>query len=375
MPLSLPALSDLRAQFRGNFAARVPGFDQTLRRSVTGVFSDMLAGAVYLCCRALGWVSRQLFFDSAEAPYLDRKAADYGIVRAAAVLAGGNCIFTGTATTPIPAGTTVQTTDQTLQFTTQAAGTIATGGTVSVPIVCTTAGAAGNLAAGAVLNLVSAISGVQPQAAVDGNGLSGGTDAQSDASLRSQSLARIQEPPQGGAATDFWQWAKNSGIPTRAWVFPLNRGAGSCDVTFTIDTRVNPVPLAADLAAVQSYIAALSPVIGSYQVFAPTADALAITIRGLNPGDTATKAAVQAALMALVATVPPGGASCGDGITQPVQTGALFPTQVPGMLYLSMIQAAIDSAADIQSYDLVAPSADVAFAAGHLPAPPVVTFE
>ena len=64
----------------------------------------------------------------------------------------------------------------------------------------------------------------------------------------------------------------------------------------------------------------------------------------------------------------------GDGVTIALQSTALFPLQVPGTLFLSMIEAAIDSVGTIKSYDLVSPAADVTFASGHLPAQPSVTF-
>ena len=381
MPLSLPSLASLRTQFRANFAARLAGFDAALQRSAAGVFSDMAAGGIFSGFRSLNWQSRQLFIDSAEAPYLDRRLANYGLTRIAGSTASGGVVFSGTAGIVIPAGTALiaagsltDSNGNALQFVTGAAGTIGGGGTVDIAVSASGPGSVGNLAAATPLTLVGAIAGVLPQAVVDGSGLSGGSNSESDASFRARGLARIQNPPQGGAGGDFWQWARNSGVPTRAWVYPLNRGVGSCDVTFTIDTRSNPIPLSGDIATVQAAINAAAPVIGSYNVYAPTADALTINVHNMVPNTTANPAAVTAALVARCARVPPGGASYGDGVTEALTTGALFPLQTPGTLYLSQIEAAIDSAASLLSYDLTLPSADVTFASGHLPATPTVTF-
>jgi uncharacterized phage protein gp47/JayE len=380
MPLSLPTLPTLRSTFRANFAARLAGFDAALSTTVAGVISDMLGGGIWAGFRGLGWLSRQMFIDSAEAGYLDRRLSPYGLARLQGTVAAGNVIFSGTngivipQNTPlVPPGALTDSNGNALQFTTQASGTISSG-TVTLAVAASGPGTAGNLPAASPLTLVNAIAGVLPQAVLDGSGTNGGTNSESDASFRTRGLARIQSPPQGGAGSDFWAWARASGIPTRAWVFPLNRGTGTCDVAFTIDTRVNPIPLSADLTAVQAAVVAAAPVIGSYQAFAPAADALTITIHGMVPSDATTKAAVTAALVALCASVPPGGATYGDGVTVSLQTGALFPLQVPGTLFLSMIEDAIDNAAIIQSYDLAAPSADVTFATGHLPAVPTVTF-
>ena len=374
MPLSIPTRASLQQQILADIQARVPGADTTLRRSTLVIMAYVWAGSLWLAYRFIVWLSKQLFIWSCESDYLDRKVNVYGITRTAASSAAGGAIFAGTPGLVIPLGTVVQTSDASQQFITQAAGTIAVGGTVDVSVLASTPGAAGNLVAGAPLILTTAIAGVQPAAAVDGSGFSGGIDQEADAALRTRGLARIQQPPQGGAGTDFWAWARASGIPTRAWVFPLNRGPGTCDVTFTIDTRENPIPLSADLTAVLNYIEPLAPVIGDYECFAPVADTQAVTIANMTPSGSDTQALVTAALVALYASVPPGGATYGDGVTEPLTNGALFPVQTPGKLYISQIEAAIESVGTIISYDLTAPASDVTFATGHLPAAPTVTY-
>lgn len=375
MPFSLPTLPDLRGQDRANFAARLLGADQTARRSMLNITADVIAGGIFAGLRALGWLSRQIFIDSAEAPYLDRLGANYGMVRIAATAAAGSATFSGVSGTVIPSGTQVQSSDGTQFYETIAPGTISGGGSGTVVIVlqASVAGSAGNQSASAPLQLAQAIAGVQPIAVVTSGGLTGGADLESDAGFRARVQARIQQPPQGGAAIDFWQWARASGIPTRAWVFPLNRGAGTCDVSFMIDTRIDPVPLSADLANVLNYIQARAPVVGDFETFALVQDAQSVTIHGLNPGDSTTQSEVTAALLALYASVPPGGATFGDGVTQPLQN-ALFPILTSGTLDLSQIEAAIESVGTIISYDLVSPSGDVTFAKGHLPGPPTVAY-
>lgn len=372
MPLSIPTLADLRTQNRANFAARLTGADTTLRRAVTAVLADLCAYPLYAAYRGLVWVSRQLFADSAESPYLDRMGAEYGIVRAQATASVLAVDVTFTQAATLGAGTVLQTSDLTQGF---AVVTTASGspGTSAVNVTAQTPGSAGNLAPGALLTLTTAIAGITPTAQV-ASVVTEGTDQESNASLAARIIARKQNPPQGGAGADFWAWARGSGVPTRAWVSPLVRGAGSINIPFVIDTRPDNIPLTADVNAVAAAVQAAAPVIGSYLVYAPTADALSITISNLVPNTAATQAAIVAQLNALIASVPPGGTYFGDGVTVALTTGALFPIQVPGTLYLSMIHAAIEAAGGIGSYDLTAPSADVIFANGHLPAPPTIVF-
>jgi uncharacterized phage protein gp47/JayE len=373
MPLNLPSMSTLQTQTAAGFAARLSGADTTLRFGVLAIAAKIIAGGQFAGFRSQAWLSRQLLISSAEAPYLDRRLADYGLSRSPPTQAGGTATFTGTNGYAIPANAVLQDSTQKLNFATQAAGSISSG-SVTLPVLSLGAGAAYNLAAGAPLTLTSAIAGINPTGNVTAAGLTGGNDQESDASFRARGLARIQDPPQGGAATDLWQWARNSGVPTRAWVYPRNDGPGTAAVTFVIDTRSNIVPLAGDLSTVQTYVEALAPVVGGYFFYAPAADPLSVTIHGMVPNDAATQAAVVAAIDALVATVPPGGAAFGDGVTIALQSTALFPKQVPGTLFASMIEAAIDSVGTIASYDLVSPASDVTYAPGHLPAPPSVTF-
>ena len=384
MPLNIPSFSDLRAQAVANLAARVPGADATLARATLPVIGNVVGAVAWAAYRALGWVSKQFFVVSAEAPYLDRRLGEVNLPRIQATVAAGNVVFSGVAGTLIPLATLVATADGAWSYVTAAAATIGGGGTISVGVTAQAAGSAGNQVAGAVLNVVTAIASVQATATVDTAGITGGTDPELDAAYRVRGLARLGQPPQGGAASDFLAWAKASGVPTRAWVLPLNRGPGTVDVAFTIDSRADNIPLAADVTAVQAAVNAAKPVIADCVVLAPTPDALAITVHGLvgSAGITLSvlEAAVTAQLQALVATVPLGGPSSGstaisgDGVSVPLPLGALFPVQTPGTLYLSQIEAAIDAADGVVSFDLTAPAADVVFAAGHIPAAPTISF-
>ncbi|WP_428485940.1 baseplate J/gp47 family protein [Rhodopila sp.] len=365
MPLPIPTRAALQQQVLADMNARIAGADSSLRFSTIRILAYVWAGSLWLTYRFIVWLSKQLFIDSAETAYLERRLAAYGIMREGATFAAGNAVFAGTPGIDIPLGTQVQTTDASVQFATQADTQIAAGNTtVTVAIVASVAGSAGNLPANAPLNLSTAIAGIQPVANVDGNGLSGGTDAETDAALRIRGQQRIQQPPQGGAGTDYVAWAKRVAGVTRVWVYPLLNGPGTVGILFVMDGRANNIPLSADIAAVQAAINAARPVTAAATVSAPIADTLAITILNLAPNTTAMQQAVIAQLDALALTVPAGAATIGDGVSA---------AQPGGILYLEAIYAAI-SAAGATAFDLTAPTADVSFAQGHVPAVPTVSF-
>lgn len=355
MPFPIPTLDDLRTRTRQQFAARLPGADTTLPVSFLGVNADTIAAEDFAEYRAVVWLARQLFLDSCESGFLNRFGAEYGIPRFASMQAAGSVTFAGTSGVTIPSGTLLQNSLGTVAYATSGAATLAAG-TATASVLSVSGAAAANAAAGAPLTLSSAIAGVQPTAVVGLAGLTGGTDLEADASYRARLLLRRRTPPQGGAATDYLAWAKDfyAGV-TRAWVFPLNRGRGTVDVYFTMDGRANPIPLAADVAAVQAAINLVRPVTADVLVLAPVPQSQAVSIGGLVPDDAATQAAVVAQLGVLLASVAPGGASIGDGVS------ALYPG---GMLYLSQIEAAIQAAGDVLRFDLLSPAADVSYGAG-----------
>ena len=365
MPFPVPSADDLTQQITADIQARVPGADTTLPRSTLSIMAKVWARALALVWGFLGryWPA-QFFIDSAETTYLERRCAPFGIVRIAAVPAMGSVTFSGTNTVPIPAGTVVQTADGSVQYQTAAPVTIASG-TATAAVTAMAGGAASNQAAGVTLALYTGIGGVQPVAVVASGGLTGGADAESDASLRARGIARQSQSPQGGAWFDYVAWAKAVAGVTRVWVYPLNRGPGTVDVIFVMDGRSNIVPLSADVAAVQAAINAVLPVTADCLVVAPTTAALPITITSMLPGDAGTQANVTAQLTALVRTIAPGGALYGDGVS------AANPG---GHLYLSQIVAAIEAAGGIAHFDLTVPSADVTYGTGVIPAAPTITF-
>ena len=146
MPLSIPTRASLQQQILADIQARVPGADTTLRRSTLVIMAYVWAGSLWLAYRFIVWLSKQLFIWSCESDYLDRKVNVYGITRTAASSAAGGAIFAGTPGLVIPLGTVVQTSDASQQFITQAAGTIAVGGTVDVSVLASTPGAAATCA-------------------------------------------------------------------------------------------------------------------------------------------------------------------------------------------------------------------------------------
>jgi len=344
MPFNRPTLTQLLDRAAADIESRLPGTDARLRRAILNVIARVQAGSINGLYGRLDYLADQLMVDTCEAEYLDRWASIWKVTRKAAVQAKGTATITGTAGVAIPAGSTLQRSDG-AQFTTDALATIGVGGSVSTAITAVTGGTAGNTAANTQLAFASPIAGANNAATVDAAGLTGGTDTETDAELRTRLLDRIQQPPQGGASGDYVQWALAVAGVTRAWDYPAELGPGTVSVRFmTDDLTVDGIPAAGSVTAVQSAIDAVRPVTANVTVVAPVAAPLNLTITGLTPNNATVQAAVQA--------------SVADLLRQEATPG--------GTILLSHLREAIALAAGVTDYTLTSPAADVAHTTGQI---------
>lgn len=348
MPFSRPTFNELVDRIQNDFMSRLTLQTPILRRSMVWVFARVYAAAVHMLYAALQFLADQIFPDVSESDYLERQAALYGISRVAATFAAGVVDVTGTNGVIIPEGTILQRADGT-QYTVDADGTIA-GGTVALDVTCSTAGEIGNTDAAVLFTFESPIAGASATGAVD-TGIIGGLDTETDESLRTRLLERLQEPPMGGADSDYVQWALGVAGVTRVWVYPLELGPGTVTVRFVRDDDVSMIPDAGEVAAVQAYIDDRRPVTAAVTVVAPVAAPIAFTI-DLTPDTAATRAAVTAELE--------------DLITRDGEPG--------GTILLSRIREAVSIAAGESDNIVTVPAANVTNTTGNIPTMGVITW-
>jgi uncharacterized phage protein gp47/JayE len=255
MALERPTLNQIQLRVEKDMETRVTNRVALLTQAVLRILARVFAGAMHILYGYLDQISRQLFVDQAETQYLDRHGTIWGITRKAAAFATGTCRFSGTNGTNVPTGTGIIT-DDGVEFETTAGGTI-TGGYVDLAIQAAEAGEDGNLDAATEMQLVSPITGVD-SLALQGD-TTGGEDEEEDADYRERILARIQEPPQGGAAHDYVAWQKEVEGVKNAWVFPQSRGAGTVGLYITA-TGPDPVPSSTLKDDVKDYVDDRKPV-------------------------------------------------------------------------------------------------------------------
>lgn len=336
-----PTLTEIIERTFSDLVGRLGLQGALLRRSVVGVLARVLAGASHMLHGHLDWIARQAIPDTAD-EWLPRWASIWGVARREAEFATGRVSFVGTINgTVIPAGTVVKRSDG-VEYETQADATV-TGGAATATVTAREAGSLGNADAGTTLTLLFPIAGVNSTATIADGGITNGSDVEGDDELRARLLARIQQPPHGGAKFDYEMWAREVPGVTRAWVYPMYLGPGTVGITFVRDNDDPIVPDAAEVQAVQDYIDERRPVTAEVVVFAPTAEPLDFEI-SITPNTEAVRAAIEAELR--------------DFLSRESEPG--------GTLYLSRINEAISIASGEFDHTLISPSADVVMATGHL---------
>ena len=342
---TLPAIRDRVGAELGD-AARLPGTaEHALSRAIAGASHEQHAH--------IAWVARQVLVITADADRLDLHGDIWGVPRRGAAPAAGVAALTGADGAVVPAGTELRRADGRL-YNTLADGVMA-GGTALVLVAAAEPGAAGDTPPGVALSLVAPIAGITGAAVADdgsGNGLTAGADTETDEPYRARILARIQQPPMGGAAHDYVAWALQVPGVARAWCLPWWQGIGTVAVTFLTDDSDDPIPSQLEVAAVQAHIDGLRPVsVKQFLVFATAPEAIDVTVL-ISPDSAAVRAAVQAEL-----------------------ADAIVRQQAPGAtVRKSILQAAVSAAAGEDWHSMTAPAGDVTVAPGAVPVPGAVVF-
>lgn len=164
------------------------------------------------------------------------------------------------------------------------------GATAIVPVQSINAGQSQNLLQGAPLTLTSPPSGVGASAVASTN-IADGTDAESDAQAAAAILNRIQNPPAGGTANDYANFAKAaSPSVTGAAVVRYLFGLGTLGIVITsgtsdIDAALNngdPVvrePSDALIGVVQDYVDAVKVETDCVHVMGPNEFSQDVTVK------------------------------------------------------------------------------------------------
>lgn len=338
-------------------------------RSARGMLA-MIGRSVALEVREIhdhvAWWGRMYFVDTAEDEFVDRHANIWGITARPATYAVGNIMVEGAAGAPLPTDLEIAGSDGTI-FRTTALAVIPVGGSVIVPAKAVVAGPIGNLEAGIRLRTVNAFPEINRITVAEG-GFAGGAVAETPAELAAAVMAYIRQRPHGGAGFDYMSWLREqfdvrAVKPITDWV-----GRGSVGVIVAMkDGTSARAPTESEMTEQLAYLGAPGSSSGvrpvtAYVVIVPAKMRLIpITVR-LRPDGVATRAAVQEAFAAFIATI---GDDSDDQNDSPI--GALIEP--------SRISEAISAASGEYAHDLISPSAPFRLERDEYPLPGLVIFE
>lgn len=293
IPRSLEAIS---RSMRGDLRRELPGTDAMVWPNTLSVFSKVVAMAVQLVEYRVEYIYRQLFASTADRRHLERQAYEFGMARKPASPSIGIVTTTGTAGTVYPAGVTYLSGSDT--FRTSSEARAADNGDLVFLVHSESSGTAMNRAAGDTLSLAD--TALYPtlgaQAVVATDGLGGGADVEDDESLRARILDRKRRPPQGGAYSDYEQFARAVPGVVKAWAWPFADGPGTVGVWFLFAGRPDLIPSAPDILAVREELESRRLIRAGLSVSAPLPVPVDITISGLGRDTVETRADIEASL-------------------------------------------------------------------------------
>jgi uncharacterized phage protein gp47/JayE len=339
MPWLTPTLSEVRSLVRDQIHGSLPGSDATIPNSVLRVMSDSQGALCFLTLEYVDWLALQLLPDTAETEWLDRHGniwlvnSDGTTGRKLATLATGTVAATGVNGAIVPAGALIGGPSQNASYQTIAQVVIGLGPT-SIDATALQAGSIGNLLPETTLAFLSVIPGVDsPVTVVE---MDGGTDTETDDQLRGRILKRIQNPPMGGDADDYEQWALAVPGVTRAWCAPMEMGIGTVTIRFMMDqlrASNGGFPLPSDIDTVRAYIDTVRPVtVKDFFVEAPIPYPINLRISYLDLDIASTRAAIEQSLL-----------------------NEFFIRATPGQFwYRAWSDEGINNAIGVNAYDLVA---------------------
>jgi uncharacterized phage protein gp47/JayE len=298
MSFTVRSLDEISKTVRGAIRQYLPGTDASLRQNVLYVIGKMVALLAHEYELRLEWIWRQLFLSTASGEAMIRQhAAELGLFAKPASPASGVIEGVAAASTTYPAG--VRFVSGGFTYVTVEAFTANAIGEFSVTVTAEQNGAAGNRDAGAILLIADASlwPTIDEEAVVNADGLGAGADAESAEALRRRALKVKASPPQGGALSDYENWALEVPGVAAVWAANFATGTGAIGAWILVEARENGIPIQADLDAVEAHIADKRIVRGSFAAAAPVAKPVDLTV-SLTPDTVDHRAAVTAALAA-----------------------------------------------------------------------------
>lgn len=366
---AIPSLKDLVERSRSRFRINLPGSDAHIWPNNLGPTAKVIGGMTHEVFGFADYIQRQKFALTADGENLDLHGEELGLSRRPAAPARGFVAVTASAAISIAAAAIFRRLDG-IEYRAVNGGSIPGAGTLEIEVIASTDGAATSAIAGTSLEIVSGLSGDDTATAeVSTAALVGGFDIEKDGdpfttdlgTFRGRILFRKRNPPHGGAAHDYVQWASDVSGVTRVFVERLWAGVGTVRVFPLMDDLFSDgVPDSANIARVAHYIETVRPAGAMVTVSPPAARPINVTIGGLAPNTSDVQEAVNAELRAMFRRL--SRVAGGD-----TAIGGMPYLASPATFSRSWIWQAIANASGEERHALVAPLTDTVLEIGEIP--------
>ncbi|SCM73345.1 Baseplate J-like protein [uncultured Pleomorphomonas sp.] len=366
MASTSPSINSLARAAWAAIRTYLPGSDAMPKKNTLVVLAKSWGLVLFDVHQRIEWTFRQIFASTADEDVLEKiHGYEENVVRKAASRATGTIAGTADAGESFAAG--VRFLSGSLGYVSTAAATADGAGAISFSVRAEVSGASSNLDTGASLTLADPGSyltlGTEFTTAA---GVAGGTDRESLDDYRARILDRKRRPPQGGALSDYEQWAMEVSGVAAAWAARTVNSPGTVTIWVVMDGREDGIPTEDDVAVVQAYIDDLRRIGTDISVVAPVPQAVDITVTGLTPNTESVRSAIADELAALFA--PDADGASPRGRMRPGTADEDFT------LSRSWIGEAVSQAVGEKRHVLTAPAADLTFAAGQYPVLGTITY-
>jgi uncharacterized phage protein gp47/JayE len=291
-----PSLVEISKDLRAALKAALPTTQPGLWPNNIAVVIKSLTPAFRSLHQKLRTLSLDRHITTCSTEALDRYGSQWGVTREEATVASGIIEAVTDIGAVIPAGTRLVRSDDVVFVTMTDVTAIDT--TTELTVEADEPGKAGNTLDGVTLQLETSIPGVSTLT-VNDDGLSGGAEAESDASLRARLLQRLRNPAHGGSPSEYQAWGKQLAGVTRVFVQRATPSPGSVTIPFMMDnTYTDGIPQGNDVSNMQDLLDSVAPSNAQVIAVAPQAKVVNITISSLRPNNNQMKIKIQRELAA-----------------------------------------------------------------------------
>lgn len=317
--MEFKSLQDLVRIVENAMAVQFYGQSSTLRKGVLKVLAHVLGAMLYMMSLIAKRIWKNRFVSTCDVSALDGFGAEYGIPHKAPVCASGKAkisLVEGIDSVVITQGTALIDPVSKKEYEVTETTTVAISN-LFVPVSAINYGADSDLLTGGVLEFrdsdVDGVESIVSEGIVGGKleGVEVDGEVQVWGELaeeyRARLLNRVQNPPHGGAANDYWQWAMSFPFVTDAYVFANNPNSNSVTIALANYSAVDLSVNADQASEVSDYICDDSrrPITADVRVLGVTAVNVGISAR-VSPFNASVKENVTAAIKQYLRGIGPG---------------------------------------------------------------------